>query len=840
MMSEQQSYLIIGNGIAGVTAAEVLRIEDSAADITVIADDPFPVYYRPALKDYLGGKVREDKLWARPTSFYQDRRVQFVTDKVVGIQVGQHNVQLLSGRTVGYSRLLLAHGARATTLSVPGLDLAGVTTLRTVADYQNVLGRLNKVRRVVVTGSGTLALESIETLCHRGFQVTHLLRRRSLWSEVLDPTASDLVLQQEKRDGVDVHYEQEIAELVGRDGQVNGVITTTGARIPCDLVLLGIGIEPIIDFVKSAGIACGRGVKVDGAMRTNIPDIYAAGDLIETTDPLTGRSRVIGQWYPSIQQARAAAYSMLDLLDVGHQFRFGNFFNATFLYGLDFASVGLSTIPKDGKGYQEIAADPQPRTYQKVILKDGLPVGMLALGDRKIALSFKRAIDHSVDLSPVASRLFSPDFKLGEWLDKQGVPSPILGVSREGASSIKQAVYAGVKTRSAILKLVALSEAVLVPVAPPEIKSALAETYLSQTKVVTVGRHEGAGLPINHSSISRRHAEISYGNGRYVLRDLQSTNGTFVNGRRLEPGSVCILKTDDEVRFGRTIFALRVRHVDLSSSILLRKQSADVPRPPPLIIAGGKTSFDYDAGILSRQPPTQRPENGAVVVAAEHEHPVMDDNAAAAKTTLLKAGPAGVPSIGTQSTPGQPVLNPDGSLLLPGTTSAVPAAVVSTLKDTPAFVAVVQGKPVVFLLKQGQRFILGRDKGSHIVLADVSVSRKHAEAFPGLDGFYIRDLASSNGVLVNQTLIYNPYRLSHGDRITLGNSILYFIDQRLQTPQNIGGQFITPQGIIGGTGRAGTVPQAFAPEVRQSGRCHSCGAVSNSIARFCPSCGAAL
>lgn len=96
-MSEQQSYLIIGNGIAGATAAEILRTEDSAAEITVIAEDPFPVYFRPALKDYLGGKVREDKLWARPISFYQNRRVRFLTDKVVGIQGGQHSVQLLSG-----------------------------------------------------------------------------------------------------------------------------------------------------------------------------------------------------------------------------------------------------------------------------------------------------------------------------------------------------------------------------------------------------------------------------------------------------------------------------------------------------------------------------------------------------------------------------------------------------------------------------------------------------------------------------------------------------------------------------------------------------------------------
>src|SRR6266704_3255853 len=147
-MANELSYVIIGNGITGVTAAEILRVEDAAADITVIADDPFPVYYRPALKDYLAGRVREDKLWARPASFYQDQHIRFLVERVVGIQAGQHSVQLQSGRQVSYHRLLLATGARARHLACPGSNLAGVCTLRTVADYHGALNRLNHVRHI--------------------------------------------------------------------------------------------------------------------------------------------------------------------------------------------------------------------------------------------------------------------------------------------------------------------------------------------------------------------------------------------------------------------------------------------------------------------------------------------------------------------------------------------------------------------------------------------------------------------------------------------------------------------------------------------------------------------
>ena len=388
-MGQQQSFVIIGNGITGVTAAEILRAEDAACSITIVADDPFPAYYRPALKDYLGGRLPEEKLWVRPATFYQEQRIRFLPGRVVGINASQSFAQLQNGKRIGYDSLLLANGARPRSLSCPGLNLAGVSTLRTVADYQEILRRLEHVNRVVVCGSGTLALESAETLRHRGYQVTHLLRGNTLWSEVLDPVASDMVLQEERRDGIDVRTGEEISEIVGKNGQVSSVITTRGERIPCELALIAIGIEPLIDFIRASGIACGRGVKVDNGMRTSVPNIYAAGDVIETTDEFTGRTRVLGQWFPAIQQAQVAAYTMLGLLNPSHPFYprspagtssgYRNYYNATFLYGLDFVSVGLTTRPP-AAGYQEVIAAPQPRNYRKAILKNGVIVGALLLG----------------------------------------------------------------------------------------------------------------------------------------------------------------------------------------------------------------------------------------------------------------------------------------------------------------------------------------------------------------------------------------------------------------------------------------------------------------------------
>ena len=663
----------------------------------------FPVYYRPALKDYLAGRVYEDKLWARPNSFYQQQNIRFLRGQVARISAGQHTVQLRDGQEIGYARLLLANGARATRLTCPGTDLAGVCTLRTVADYQTVLSRLNSVRRVLVSGSGTLALETIETLRHRGYAIIHLLRRRTLWSEVLDATASDLVLQQERRDGVEVHLEEEIAEITGKQGQVQGVVTTRGAHIPCDMVIMAIGIDPIIDFVKASGIPCGRGIKVDGAMRTGAPDIYAAGDVLETVDTVSGRTRVIGQWYPAIQQARAAAYSMLNLLDSKRAFRFASFYNATFLYGLEFASTGLTNIPKqgpEGQKYQEIIADPQPRSYRKVILQNGVAVGMLALGDRKGMLAFKRAIDHRVNLLPIASKLFAQDFKLKEWLDKQGVPPAMLGASREGEAAIQQMAYSGIHhpTLVAMAKSQPRTEAFLVPADAPtmmvgaaasgelaEALPRLVETRLNLTKVMAVGRQAGVYLLIDHPTVSRRHAEISYANGQFILHDLGSVNGTYINGARLEPGSTYVLKQQDVIRFGKV------------------------------------ASFVY--------------QNRTAITAATAAKEVRTAGATALHE--MKTGFYDPRAVGQAPPQGQPVLTADGSLLLPGAAAALPAAEVAKLTQSPALIVVAAGMPSVVLLKAGKRLLLGRDKKADIVLADVLVSRKQAEVVHGPGGFYI-------------------------------------------------------------------------------------------------------
>jgi pSer/pThr/pTyr-binding forkhead associated (FHA) protein len=165
--------------------------------------------------------------------------------------------------------------------------------------------------------------------------------------------------------------------------------------------------------------------------------------------------------------------------------------------------------------------------------------------------------------------------------------------------------------------------------------------------------------------------------------------------------------------------------------------------------------------------------------------------------------------------------------MLPGATQALPADIVATFKKDPALILITKGSPQVIHLKQGKRITIGRDKTCKIVLADVAVSRKHAEIVPGQNGFYIRDLGSANGVRVNQTKIDNPYLLVHGDRIMIGGTVIYFMNIRQ-----------------GDNAKAEQRDQSngISSDVQQHIHiaCHQCGATNLSAARFCATCGTPL
>jgi len=266
-------------------------------------------------------------------------------------------------------------------------------------------------------------------------------------------------------------------------------------------------------------------------------------------------------------------------------------------------------------------------------------------------------------------------------------------------------------------------EALLVHNPDSSLHLQLPETPLSQTTPLTIGRQAGAHLLIDEGSVSRRHAVISYINKQYMVQDLGSTNGTFVNNERVELVRPCILQPNDTLRVGNTV----------TFRFLLRSSS-----PGSTSRTGNRSS--------ALQP---------------------DETTARLKRVAQD----------------QPVLNADGTLSSPGIEKPVPASVVATFKEVPALIILPTSSggatstpPWVYLLKPNRLIAIGRERGNSIELGDPVVSRRHAELFLASNGCYIRDMGSSNGVIINQIRIERPHRLSHGDRIKLGETVIFFID----------------------------------------------------------------
>lgn len=254
----------------------------------------------------------------------------------------------------------------------------------------------------------------------------------------------------------------------------------------------------------------------------------------------------------------------------------------------------------------------------------------------------------------------------------------------------------------------------------------LAETPLSQTTPLSIGRQAGAHLLIDEASISRRHAIINYINKQYMLQELGSTNGTFVNNEPIELARPYILQPNDLLRIGNSV----------TFRFLLRSSSPET----------------HTSRTSSRSSTVQSDETSTL-----QQKQIMRD---------------------------RPVLNHDGTLSSPGIEQPVPASVVATFKEVPALIILPPSSanstpPWVYLLKPNKLITIGRERGNVIELSDPVASRRHAELFLATNGCYIRDLGSSNGVIINRVRVTYPSQLCHGDRIKLGETVLFFID--LQT-----------------------------------------------------------
>ncbi len=398
-----RQYVIIGNGIAGVTAAATLADGDPNAQITIYTDEKYPYYRRPWLPDFLAGRYRMEELYPYPESWYSKRRIRVhLSHPVAQIVPGERSILLASGEKVPYDALLLACGGYSFVPPIANAGLKGCFTLRTLDDARAIHDYAQNKGAAVVIGGGLLGLESARGLNALGLHVTVIEVFPRLLPRQLDAEGAAILTQLIEQMGITVITGATVEGIVGTTG-ADGVQLKDGKTLPCDMVLFSAGIRPKLQLAKDAGLAMNRGVLANEYMQTSDADIYVAGDVAEF------RERIYGIIPAAIEQARVAAANMIQ--PRSETYTGTTPINTLKVMGIDLTSIGV--VNPEEPGYTSYRrSDPARGLYKKLVFKDGALVGAILLGDRKSVTLMTRLVNRKAPVESVANQMLQDDFDL--------------------------------------------------------------------------------------------------------------------------------------------------------------------------------------------------------------------------------------------------------------------------------------------------------------------------------------------------------------------------------------------------------------------------------------------
>jgi 3-phenylpropionate/trans-cinnamate dioxygenase ferredoxin reductase subunit len=305
-------HVIVGAGMTGASAAIALREHSPDDRITLIGAEETPPYERPPLsKGYLRGSVPLAKLLVRPAEFYAAHRIDTMFGSPVsGIDAGQRIVHMADGRRVAFDSVLVATGARNRRAPIPGIDLDGIVSLRTIRDADGLRARMQSGRKAVDVGMGFIGCEVAASLRHEGLEVTAIDPGPTPLFRVLGEAVGGTLAALHQSYGVHTIFNDTVEAFEGTE-RVECVVTKAGLRIACDLVIVGIGVDPVVDLLDGSGVPVDNGVVVDEYCAASVPGIYAAGDVANHYHPVFGRRIRVEHWQNAQRQGINAARNML-------------------------------------------------------------------------------------------------------------------------------------------------------------------------------------------------------------------------------------------------------------------------------------------------------------------------------------------------------------------------------------------------------------------------------------------------------------------------------------------------------------------------------------------------
>jgi NAD(P)H-nitrite reductase large subunit len=367
-------YVIIGGSAAGISAVEAIRSVDQISPIELFSGEGTPFYSRVLLSYYIAGAITKEELHFRPLEFFSENKVTaHLGQRVERVLPDSKSIRMEDGREYPYDRLLIATGSSPKILDIPGKDKKGVVVMRHIGHAQEIVNRLEQMKTACVLGGGLIGLRTGYALSVRGVKVKIIVKSSHVLSQMLDKESAEMIQGTMRQHGIDIRTGRDAVEIVGKES-VEGVILDDGERINCQLIVVGKGVEPNVAFISSTQIKVKEGIVADETMRTNLPDIYVAGDVAETFDLSTGRMGVNAIWPCAFEQGRVAGLNM-----AGKKVKYDGSFrmNSLDFYGLPVISMGITRI--DGNAFQQVQRKTE-NTYRKLVLRDGCIVGAILVG----------------------------------------------------------------------------------------------------------------------------------------------------------------------------------------------------------------------------------------------------------------------------------------------------------------------------------------------------------------------------------------------------------------------------------------------------------------------------
>jgi NAD(P)H-nitrite reductase large subunit len=394
-------HLIIGNGPAGVIAAETLRKADPKADITLVGDEPEPPYSRMAIPYFLMGNIAEAGTHLRKDKGHFDALgIKLLKGRAAAIDAKARKVKLTDGKSLDFDRLLIATGSHPLKPPIAGLDAPNVHTCWTLEDARAIVKLAQSGSRVLQIGAGFIGCIIMESLAARGVQLTVVEMGDRMVPRMMTEKAGGMIRKWCEKQGVCVHTGAKVESL--RAGAKTGELVaklSNGQEVAADLVICAAGVAPNIDFLKGSGIAAERGILVDAAMQSSVPGIYAAGDVTEADDFISGKRTLNAIQPNAADQARIAAINMAG----GQASLPGSLaINVLDTLGLISASFGQWWGEQGGESVEQV--DEQGFRYLSLQFKGDALIGATSIG----------LTDHV----GVLRGLIQGRVRLGEWKER--------------------------------------------------------------------------------------------------------------------------------------------------------------------------------------------------------------------------------------------------------------------------------------------------------------------------------------------------------------------------------------------------------------------------------------